>query len=207
MAQEPRPRRRLPVRWLTLAETVGVLALVIAGLGWWDTHRERTQQDRERAVAEQTRNAEARKEAARSTFLLTGAVEGSGERIRLSSVHPDQVVQTQTLVFPSAIRRDTVETTGNPRIEAGWFEDGLKATERDRAKAAGDERRVPVGIVTTYVEAGEMKTDRAIYLIVGHLKGRLLRGSKLELDGISLVRRGVTGDLQAAVDGVWTRQP
>jgi hypothetical protein len=205
MAKEPRPRRRLPVRWLTLAETVGVLALVIAGLGWWDTHRERTQQDRERAVAEQTRNAEARKEAARSTFLLTGAVEGSGERIRLSSVHPDQVVQTQTLVFPSAIRRDPVETTGNPRIEAGWFEDGLKATERDRAKAAGDERRVPVGIVTTYVEAGDMKTDRAIYLVVGHLQGRLLRGSKLELDGLSLVRRGVAGDLQTAVDAAWAR--
>ena len=206
MAKEPRPRR-LPIRWLTLAETVGVLALIITALGWWDSHRERTQQDRERAAAEQTRNAEARREAARSTFLLTGVVEGSGERIRLTSVHPDQVVQTQTLVFPSAIRRDSVETTGNPRIEAGWFEDGLRATERDRAKAAGDERRVPVGIVTTYVEAGEMKTDRSIYVVAGHLKSRLLRGSKLELDGVSLVRRGVAGDLQAAVDGVWTRQP
>ena len=207
MPTEPRPGRRLPIRWLTLAETVGVLALVVAALGWWDSHRERTQQDRERAAAEQTRNAEARREAARSTFLLTGAVEGSGERIRLSSVHPDQVVQTQVLVFPSAIRRDPVETTGNPRIEAGWFEDGLKATERDRAKTAGDERRVPLGIVTTYVEAGDMKTDRAIYLVVGHLKGRLLRGSKLELDGISLVRRAGVGNLQGAVDSVWTRQP
>jgi hypothetical protein len=201
------PRRRLPIRWLSLAEIVGVLALVVAALGWWDNHRERLQQDRERTIAEQSRTAEARREAARDTFLLTGAVEASGERIRLTSVHPDQVVQTQTLVFPAAIRRDPVETTGNPRIEAGWFEDGLKTAERDRAAPKGEERRVPVGVVTTFVEAGEMKTDRAIYLVAGRLKSRLLRGSKLELDGVSLVRRGVAGDLQAAVDAAWARRP
>ncbi|MDB5456033.1 MAG: hypothetical protein JWP92_1618, partial [Caulobacter sp.] len=36
-------RKRLPLRWLTLAELVGVAALVIAGLGFWDSHRERVQ--------------------------------------------------------------------------------------------------------------------------------------------------------------------
>jgi hypothetical protein len=198
-------RRRLPIRWLSLAEIVGVLALVVAALGWWDNHRERAQQDRERAIADQSRAAEAHREAARATFLLTGAAEASGDRIRLSSVHPDQVVQTQALVFPSAIRRDPVETTGNPRIEAGWFEEGLKRAGRDRPEPKGEERRVPVGIVTTYVEAGDMQTDRAIYVVAGRLKGRLLRGSKLELDGVSLVRRGVAGDLQAAVDAAWAR--
>ena len=45
------PRKRLPLRWLTLAEIVGVAALAIAGLGYWDSHRERRQQDRERAQA------------------------------------------------------------------------------------------------------------------------------------------------------------
>ena len=49
---ETPPKKRLPLRWLTLAEIVGLAALVIAGLGYWDSHRERLQQDHERATAE-----------------------------------------------------------------------------------------------------------------------------------------------------------
>jgi hypothetical protein len=206
---EERPRRRLPVRWLTLAETVGILALLIAGLGWWDSHRERLQQDSERAAAQRTEAAQARREALRSTFLLVGSLDGDGERIRLSSAHSDQVIQTQTLVFPAPVRGDPVETTGNPRIERGWLEGGLKKADRDRktntAVGAGGERRVPVGVVTTYVEAGEMKTDRSVYAVAYSLRSRLLRGSEVRLEGVSLLRRGVAGDLQAAVDTAWRR--
>jgi hypothetical protein len=201
MSETPRPRRRLPIRWLTLAELVGILALVIAALGWWDNHRERLQQDQARAAEATTRAREAQRESLKASFLLTGSVEGDGRRIRLSSAHPDQVIQTQTLIFPSAVRKDPVETTGNPRIEAGWFEDGLKKA----GVKAGQSRRVPVGVVTTYVEDGDMKTDRAIYAVAANLQGRLLRGARLQLDGISLQRRGVGGDPQAAVDAAWAR--
>ena len=204
MSETP-PPRRLPVRWLTLAETVGILALVVAALGWWDTHRERQQQDSERVAAERTRSADQRREALRSSFLLVGSVEGDGARIRLASAHPDQVIQTQTLVFPAAVRGEPVETTGNPRLERGWLQDGLRTADRDRKPEAGGERRTPVGVVTSYVEAGEMKTDRSIYAVAYSLKGRFLRGSEVRLEGISLLRRGVAGDLQAAVDGAWRR--
>lgn len=202
MSQTP-PRRRLPVRWLTLAETVGILALLIAALGWWDTHRERQQQDSERAAAERTRSAEQRREALRSTFLLVGSVEGEGQRIRLASAHPDQVIQTQTLVFPTPVRGEAVETTGNPRIDGRWLEDGLR--KADRKPEAGGERRVPVGVATTYVQDGELKTDRSLYAVAYSFKGRFLRGSAVQLEGVSLLRRGVAGDLQAAVDGAWRR--
>lgn len=201
MSETSRPRRRLPVRWLTLAELVGILALVVAALGWWDNHRERLQQDQERAAEARTRAAEAKRESLKSSFLLTGSVEGDGRRVRLASAHADQVIQTQTVIFPSAVRGDPVETTGNPRIEADWFEGGLKKA----GVKAGQPRRVPVGVVTTYVEDGDMKTDRAIYAVASTLQGRLLRGARLQLDGISLVRRGVGGDLQAAVDAAWAR--
>jgi hypothetical protein len=200
---DERPRRRLPVRWLTLAETVGILALIVAALGWWDSHRERLQQDSERAAAERTRTAESRREALRSSFLLVGGPSDDGERIRLASAHPDQVIQTETLVFPAEVRGDPVETTGNPRIDRRWLEEGLR--KADRKPDAGGERRVPVGVVTTYVEAGEMKTDRSIYAVAYSLKGRFLRGSTVRLEGVSLLRRGVAGDLQAAVDGAWRR--
>lgn len=203
MADEP--RKRLPIRWLTLAETVGILALLVAAAGWWDNHRERVQQDAERAAAQRSQGAEARRAALRSSFLMVGSLANEG-LIRMSSAHADQVIQTQTLVFPGAVRGDAVETTGNPRIERGWIEDGLKKAERDRKSDTSGERRVPVGIVTTYVEAGEMKTDRSIYAVAYNLKSRLLRGSSVTLEGVSLIRRGVTGDLKAAVDAAWAKQ-
>lgn len=199
MSETQGSRRRLPIRWLTLAELVGILALVVAALGWWDSHRERLQQDQERAAEAKVRTAEAKRESLKTSFLLTGQVEAEGRRVRLSPAHADQVIQTQTVIFPSAVRGDPVETTGNPRIEAGWFEDGLKKA----GVKAGKPRRVPVGVVTTFVEDGEMKTDRSIYAVAATLQGRLLRGSRLQLDGVSLVGRGIGGDLQGAVDAAW----
>lgn len=203
MSGEGAPRRGPRLRWLSLAELVGIAALAIAGLGWWDTHREHQQQDRDRAAAASDRAAQSRREALRSSFLLVGQVEADGARIRLASAHPDQVIQTQTLIFPTPIRRDPVETTGNPRLERDWFEGGLKQALRDRRDEGDGPRRVPVGVVTSFVEGGETKTDRSIYVVAFHFRRRVLRGSELELEGVSLLRRAAQGDLQAAVDQAW----
>ncbi|MES2343383.1 MAG: hypothetical protein V4597_17075 [Pseudomonadota bacterium] len=190
------PRKRLPLRWLSLAEIVGVVAVVVAVLGYWDSHRERTQEARERALAARERQVEVRAAALKQTFLMTGAAESSGERIRLSSLRPEQVIQTQSVWFPKAIRADSLETTGNPRLEAGWIEDGLR-------KAKTKTGRVPVGVLTVFFEDGQTKTDRAVYWVGYSLHPRTLRGDRLELEGLSLARRGVAGDLQAAADNLW----
>jgi hypothetical protein len=196
--QKTKPPKRLPVRWLTLAEAVGLLALVIAGLGYWDSHRERSAQDRDRAAAQKEHQAEERAGALKQTFLMTGAIDGAGDKIRLTTVHPEQVIQTQTVWFPTTIRPDSVETTGNPRLDAGWIEDGLR-------KEAGKQKqgRLPVGIETVYIEDGQTKTDRALYEIGYSLHSRVLRGDRVELEGLSLARRGVGGDLQTAAGGLW----
>jgi hypothetical protein len=60
-----------------------------------------------------------------------------------------------------------------------------------------------VAIETSFIEDGQTRTDRAVYLIGFNLHGRLLGGPRLEFEGLSLARRGVTGDLQAAADGYW----
>lgn len=192
-----RPKKRLPIRWLTLAELVGVAALVIAGLGYWDAHRERTQEARDRSAAAAEREAQLKAAAIKPTFLITGVVERSGGRLRLTSVHPDQVIQTQTLWFPTLVHAGSIETTGNPRIEARWL-DGLP-------KAAGKARqgRVPVGVQTVFIEDGQTRTDRAVYKIGYTLHPRLLGGPKIELEGLSLARRDVGEDLQAAANGLW----
>jgi hypothetical protein len=190
-----KPKRRIPVRWLALSEIVAVAAVVIAGLGYWDNHREREQQSRDKAEAAREKRAEERASAVKQSFILTG--QASSERIRLSPVNPDQVIQTQTLTFPTPVRGDEVQTTGNPRIDRKWFEDGLKKARH------GDGSRLPVGVVTTYIEDGETRSDRAIYFVGYSLKGRLLRGAEVQLDGLSVARRGVSGDLQAQVDALW----
>ncbi|MFI4966210.1 MAG: hypothetical protein ACHP9T_12675 [Caulobacterales bacterium] len=203
---EPAPRkRRLPLRWLSLAEIVGIAAVAIAALGYWDNHRERTQTDRERTAEMQERKAEAKAGALKLSFLMTGTPAGDGESLRLATVHPEQVIQTQSVSFPTEIRGDPVQTTGNPRIEAGWFDDGLAKAEHARGSKPRH-GRLPVGIVTVFIEDGQTKTDRAIYWLGYSLHPRMLRSDRVELEGLSLVRRGVGEDVQAAVNALWTRQ-
>ncbi|MBS0333872.1 MAG: hypothetical protein JSS35_13980, partial [Proteobacteria bacterium] len=81
MSEEAR-KRRLQLRWLTLAELVGVAALVIAALGYWDNHREKIEAERDK-VAEardraRERRAEAQAGAAKLSFLMTGTPEQGG---------------------------------------------------------------------------------------------------------------------------------
>jgi hypothetical protein len=192
-------RKRLQVRWLTLAEFVGVGALLIAGLGFWDSHRERVREDRDRAAAASERQAQAKADAQKLSFVMTGAREDDGKRVRLTSVNEGQVIQTQTVWFPPEIRGDSVETTGNPRLEVGWIENGLR-------KTAGKARtgRVPVGVLTVFIQDGVTKTDRAVYHLGYSIHPRTLRADRVELEGLSLARRGVTGDLQVAAGNLWS---
>ena len=95
-------------------------------------------------------------------------------------------------------------SAAKPQIDLGWFSDGLgKALDREHAKGSG-EGRLPVGIVTTYVEDGDTRTDNSIYEVGYAYHGRFLLGRRLTLRGISLSRRGVSEDLQAAVNRQWT---
>jgi hypothetical protein len=198
MTEEMSPKR-LPIRWLTLAEIVAVAALVITGLSFWDSHRERIREDRERAAAASERQAEAKAAALKQTFVMTGAREDDGGKVRLTSVNDGQMIQTQTVWFPTEIRSDSVETTGNPRLEAGWIENGLRK-HAGKAKTG----RVPVGVLTVFIEDGQTKTDRAVYQLGYSIHPRTLRADKVELEGLSVARRNVAGDLQAAAGNLWS---
>lgn len=193
------PSKRLPIRWLTLAEIVAVSALVITGLSFWDSHRERVREARDRMAAVSERQAEAQAEARKMTFVMTGEREDGGKRVRLTSVNEGQVIQTQTVWFPVEIRSDSVETTGSPRLEVGWIERGLiKHTGKTRTG------RVPVGVLTVFIEDGVTKTDRSIYNLGYSVHARTLRADKVGLEGLSVARRNVAGDLQAAAGALWS---
>jgi hypothetical protein len=180
---ESAPAKRFNLRWLTVGEIVGVAAVVLAGLGYWDAHRDRV--------------AAAQANAARESLLMTGTPDRAGDRIRLAPARSDQVIQTQTIIFPAALHGGTVETTGNPRLEAGWIEGGLKGAGHARSG------RAPIGVVTTFIEDGQTRTDQSIYQVGYSLHPRFVFGDKVQLEGLSLARRGVTGDLQAQVNAMW----
>jgi hypothetical protein len=189
--------------WITLSELVGVLALIIAGLNFWDSHRERVRDEKRVAAAEQSA---AQLAAARSSFVLTARTEGDGARLVLQPMSSDQAIQGLNLVFPADVADQPIASI-QPRIERDWVARGLgKAVEAARkAKAAGavGEGVLPVGVEASYVEDGEVKTDRSIYRISYSWKTPLLGGPHFTLEGATLRSRAVKSDLQSAVNAQW----
>ncbi len=186
--EQQRTRRR----WITLGEVVGICALVISGLSYWDSHQERV-------VAKSAAPATLRA----GPLLLTGTAADGGARIDLKPAAAGQVIETQTVRFPTMVRADPVETTGSPRIEVSWFDAGLRSALKGHKVHSG-RHRLAVGLETVYVANGVTATDRAVYDLGYSLHARVLRPDAVVIEGVSLVRRA-GGDLPAQVDARFVR--
>lgn len=178
-------------RWISIGETVGILALIISGISLWDAHQERTESRVEAAKV---------KPVPIAPLVLTAIADAAGETLKIASPNPDRVIQTQTIVFPTALDVSSVDTTGNPRIEAGWFASGLRSAVGDNRKKA----RLPIGIITHYTDGGTDRDDTALYEIGHSWRARLLQHDVPVLEGITLVQRNPK-DLQSSLDARWTK--
>lgn len=189
-------------RWITLGEILGVAAVVISGLTFWNSYSERRNSEVERASEERSASVRAR------NLVLRGTVDAEGETLTVAAAG-EQAIQDQSVAFPAALDLDPVETT-NPRIEADWFDAALRAARREagqRDEDAGDER-LPVAITTRYVVDGDGFTDVALYDVGYVVKERFLRGGTVRLRGLSLIGRASAETAQARLDKLWqTRQP
>ncbi|MBV8970986.1 MAG: hypothetical protein JO290_01705 [Sphingomonadaceae bacterium] len=47
------------------------------------------------------------------------------------------MIGAQSVRFPTMVKPDAVETTGNPHIEAAWFDGGLRAALKDAKLHSG----------------------------------------------------------------------
>lgn len=191
MSETPESRTRR--RWITVGEIVGIAALVVSGLSYWDAHQQRVAAPKAAAAPVKP-----------SSLVLTGTLDAARDRIDLRPASPEQVIQTQTIHFPASIRADAVDTTGNARIEAGWFDAGLRAALKESKMHAG-RHRLAVGIETVFVAGEAARTDRAIYDVGYTLHARMLRPDAVAIEGVSLVRHA-GADLQAAVDARFAGQ-
>lgn len=193
-------RRRAWRRWLTVGEVVGLGALAVAVLGYVDAHRERAGERAERT-------AESRHAAQADALVLRGVADADGARVRLSPVKAAQLVQGQRYVFPRAVLDHAMEVAAaEPQVDRAWLPGASVKLLARAAQAEGGEGRLIVGVATRYVEDGEERTDRSLYAL-GYRTERagLFGGERLVLQGVSLVRRGVVGDLQPAVEAAARR--
>ena len=188
-------RKRGQGLWLTVGEVVGVLALAIAGLNYWESHREHV---------EAVRLQKAQSQAA-TAFVATGEADSGGRVINLRPLKSSQAIQSQRYRFPADVRSDPIEMTAErPRIEADWLADGVKhALEAAHAKSSG-EARVPVVIETVYVEDGDTHADVSLYQVGFAWKHAFIGGWQVRLRGLALSRRGLTGDAAKALEKPWS---
>ena len=184
VTEEARARRAARRRWLTLAEILALTGVTISALTLWNNWSERSEKDADKA-------AEAHRASTRAvTLVLTGQPAGE-HGLTLRPASPDQSVQSQIIRFPSALGVAPVSTTGEPRIEAGWFADALKRA-REKAGMPDDSRgdeQLPVAITTRFLIDGQQHEDVALYDIGYTISGRLLGGHNLTLRGVSLASR------------------
>lgn len=187
-------------RWITLGEVLAVIAVIISALTLWNSWSERSDSTAVKA-------ADAKRASARAATLLLIVADAGDDRLALKPAAAEQSVQGQTIRFPAALDLAPAETTGEPRIEARWFESALKKA-RDTARlpdnSRGDER-LPVAIVTRFLVDGAPHEDVALYDIGYTISGRLLSGHSITLRGLSLVTRVKSGDAQAALDARWRK--
>ncbi len=202
MTDTPAARKRRFRLWLTISELVGVLALAIAGLNFWDSHRARVQDARREAAADHAATA-------RQAFVMSSQMEADGARLTFQPLDPAQAIQSERYLFPRAVLDPAMDVSAaKPQIDLDWIAPGLR-TEVARARKAGagadGEATLPVGVIATYVQDGEMRTDQSIYRLGYAWRSRLLGGPRLALQGVSLVRRSVRGDLRTSVEAAWRR--
>lgn len=192
--QSKSAQRRRGRFWLNFGEVVAVLAVLIAGLNYWEAHREHSA-----AVKAATSQAKAQ-----AAFVLTGAVDAAGRRLVLQPLKATQAIQWQRYRFPGAVLDKEMEiASARPQIDADWLADGL-ARVLDAAGVKGNgEALLPVAITTAYVEDGETRTDRSLYQVGYAYRSRFLIGRQITLQGLSLVQRGVTGNPRALVEQRW----
>lgn len=191
--QEKAEAQAIRRRWITLGEVLAVVAVLISGLTFWNSYQERKSAEADRIASSQ------KAEKAETALVLKASVEDDGRQLAIAALDSGQAIQSQRILFPTAIGVAPVDTVADPRIEAAWIGDALT---KQKDGGSGD-HRVPVAIITRFVVDGDLRSDAALYQLAYRREGRFLQGSVVRLRGLALVGRIKAPTAQKRVDALW----
>jgi hypothetical protein len=157
-------------RWITLGETIALLALVVSALGVWLSWKS-SNADKATRVVEQ-----------RQTIPLTlrGVADRDGSDLTISPVESSHGLQSLTVVIKGS---SPIEVGSDGRLSAGDVQSALKDQEKEPKDRT---MSVPVRISARYVEMGKDRRGGGNYVL--HYKwegGGLFGGRSLRLVGLS----------------------
>lgn len=157
-------------RWITLGETIALLALVVSALGVWLSWKS-SNADKATRVVEQ-----------RQTIPLTlrGVADRDGSDLTISPVESSHGLQSLTVVIKGS---SPIEVGSDGRLSAGDVQSALK----DREKEPKDRTlSVPIRISARYVEMGKDRRGGGNYVLRYKWEGGgLFGGRSLRLIGLS----------------------
>jgi hypothetical protein len=202
-AEEKREAAAIRRRWITLGEILAVVAVAISALTFWNSYRERTTTEADRA-AEKAREvaAQAKQASLNQRITLRATPADRGKRLTLAPLDRDQAIQNISITFPSTLEAEAVDSIIQPRIEARWLEDAARAARKNHETGSAD-RRLPIAVTTRFVSGGETYTDTTLYDVGYRLDSSLLGGTDVELRGLSQIERAQASTAQARLDAIW----
>ncbi len=190
-------QRRTRLRWLTLAEIIAILAVVISGIGLWKGWQDDA--PKPAIVGESTKSI---------PLTLRSTSDRDGRAVMLTAIEPGHAVQAVEISFPAALGNSPIDQSGDVRLSAATFDSQLYKARQTAgfAKLTTSEERLPLLVVTRYIESGSTREARALYDLGYQIKdGGLFGGREIRLGGLTLVTRNGSAT-KAALNRRWARQ-
>ena len=169
MTESDKKQSRL--RWVTLGEAVAVAALILSGLGLWNSWRS----SQEKPATE--RVVEARPRVA---LALRGLAGDDGRVLVISAVEPGHALDSLTVSFAGSDQPVSLGSDG--RLHSRDVQRALG----ENAKRGDGIQRAPIRIDARYVEAGEDRRGGGNYMLTYRWEdGGLLGGRSVRLERLS----------------------
>lgn len=160
-------QKRARRRWINLGEIIALAALILSGLGLWNSWQDGKSGPTE--VIEKPRAI---------PLVLRGKVEDDGRRLVIGPVEDSHAIESLLLTFPGG---KSIELGSDGALDS----DALGAAIPASAKRKGD-GKVSARIDSRYVEAGSERRSAHQYVIRYRWEGGGLFGGKsLRLTGFA----------------------
>ena len=163
-------RRRARLRWLTLGETIAIMALIISGLGVWLSWKDSSEDKGPTTIVEKRQSI---------PLALRGRAQSDGRSLEITPVEDSHALQSLTLMAQGA---KPIELDSDGELGARDLQNALG---KSTAEGEGT-HRARVQIAAKYVEAGADKSATGSYVISYRWEGGgLFGGRSLRLVGLS----------------------